>query len=510
MKFVSPFTIITGTIAFMAKSCSSATNCGTPVMIMDNFDGIGAETITMTTGTTFIECTVSCTSAVDLTVFISDGMGNLLSTMTTAEMCGDILQAMTTLASVSLDFDTTTNVNLVFTCTCEDRSAAPSVSAVPSTVPSSAPSEVASMVPSEVASMVPSEVASEVPSSLPSSAPSEVASMVPSEVASEVPSEVPSSLPSTLPSSAPSLVPSTAPSAGPSAAPVPAPSEPPTPSSCFSEQATVHVEQPGQGQVQLSAKMTDLKIGDMILTAKNRFQPIYAFAHNDATTETEFLQIHTTSGKKPLEVTGQHLVYLQGKDSPVTAKSIKVGDSLMEAGQEQGGPAVVAKIETVQRHGIYAPLTQDGTLVVDGFASSCYISLQPNGDPQTMELQGHSTSMMSHHCVAHMLMTLPRLVCIGGINPKWCQTYNNDGVTVFVQMAFDLSDWFHVQHWVVQMFLFAVYLVVLCPLYAMELLFGAKLAAAVVVGGLVFVGSVVHGKNVPAAVDPADLNLKNE
>ncbi|CAB9500912.1 expressed unknown protein [Seminavis robusta] len=72
----------------------------------------------------------------------------------------------------------------------------------------------------------------------------------------------------------------------------------PTPpaSSCFSEQATV--EQPGQAPT----KMTDLKIGDMVLTANKKFEPVYAFAHNDATTDTEFLQIHTTSGKnkKPI------------------------------------------------------------------------------------------------------------------------------------------------------------------------------------------------------------------
>ncbi|CAB9514889.1 expressed unknown protein [Seminavis robusta] len=272
---------------------------------------------------------------------------------------------------------------------------------------------------------------------------------------------------------------------------------PPPPPFCFSEEATV--EQPGQAPT----KMTELNIGDKILTANNKYQPIYAFAHNDATTYTEFLQIHTTSGINPLEITGQHLVYVQGKDAPVTAKSIKVGDTLTEAGQ--GGAAVVTKIDTVQRHGIYAPLTPDGTLVVDGIVSSCYVSLQPNGDPQTMELKGCSAlSVFSHHRVAHMLLTVPRLVCMGGISPKWCQTYNEDGVALFVQTAFDLSDWFHAQHWMVQYFLLAVYLVVLCPLYALELLLGAKLAAAMILGGLVFVG-FVRGNNVPA-VEPIDVN----
>ncbi|CAB9497932.1 expressed unknown protein [Seminavis robusta] len=293
------------------------------------------------------------------------------------------------------------------------------------------------------------------------------------------------------------------------AAPTPVPA-----SSCFSEEATVAVEQPGQGQAPVPTKMTELEIGDMVLTANNRFLPIYAFAHNDATTDTEFLQIYTTSAYKPLEVTGQHLVYVQGKDAPVTAKSIKVGDSLShaQAGHGQDGAAVVTKIETAQRQGIYAPLTQDGTLVVDGIATSCYISLQPNGDPQTMELQGHGhsvLSMFSHHRVAHLLMTVPRLVCMGGINPKWCQKYNNDGVAHFVQMAFDLSDWFHAQHWVVQLFLLAVFLVVLSPLYALELLFGSKLAAVTIVGGLVFLG-FVHGNNsAAAAVDPS-MDLKKE
>ncbi|CAB9511247.1 expressed unknown protein [Seminavis robusta] len=411
MKFIkiSHFAITTCAIAlFMATSCSAEV-CWT-FSPFDNHRGDSGVHYVYppTEKTTAIECAVDCVSATSVRVTMYENPsapGDRIVDETTS--CGTTISHTTTnSAPVGIGFEATDNINLVFTCRCNDLS-------------------------------------------------------TPAPYAYN---------------------------------PYPTPPPPPF---CFSEEATV--EQPGQAPT----KMTELKIGDKILTANNEYQPIYAFAHNDATTYTEFLQIHTTSGNNPLEITSQHLVYVQGKDAPVTAGSIKVGDTLTEAGQ--GGAAVVTKIDTVQRHGIYAPLTPDGTLVVDGIASSCYVSLQPNGDPQTMELKGCSAlSVFSHHRVAHMLLTVPRLVCMGGINPKWCQTYNEDGVALFVQTAFDLSDWFHAQHWVVQRFLLAVYLVVLCPMYALELLLGTKLAAAMVVGGLGFVG-FVRGNNAPAA-EPTDVN----
>jgi hypothetical protein len=64
------------------------------------------------------------------------------------------------------------------------------------------------------------------------------------------------------------------------------------------------------------------------------------------------------------------------------------------------------------------PVTVSETIVVQGNASPCYVSVQSHGDAQFMELHhgwfGTTTtpgSVFSHHFVVHILMTIPRSVC---------------------------------------------------------------------------------------------------
>ena len=71
-------------------------------------------------------------------------------------------------------------------------------------------------------------------------------------------------------------------------------------------------------------------------------------------------------------MTGQHLVFVDGKTNPVRADSIQVGDRL----QAETSNAVVKKIMLVTRNGIYNPLTSSGTIQVNGIAASSYIAFQ--------------------------------------------------------------------------------------------------------------------------------------
>merc|ERR1711933_690798 len=107
----------------------------------------------------------------------------------------------------------------------------------------------------------------------------------------------------------------------------------------------------------------------------------------------------------PLEMTGQHLVFVDGKTNPVRADSIKVGDLL----QGEGSNAVVEKIEFVTRKGIYNPLTSSGTIQVNGITASNYISFQKENN-EYIELQG-GIEIMSHHDAAHVAMTPYRFYC---------------------------------------------------------------------------------------------------
>merc|ERR1719230_797254 len=105
---------------------------------------------------------------------------------------------------------------------------------------------------------------------------------------------------------------------------------------------------------------------------------------------TEFVQLHTNTSIIPLEMTDQHLIFLDGKKNPVRADSVKVGDVL----QAEGKNAVVEKIELVTRTGIYNPLTSSGTIQVNGIIASNYVSFQKENH-EYIELQGGIEMPMS-------------------------------------------------------------------------------------------------------------------
>ncbi|CAB9504313.1 Extracellular metalloprotease [Seminavis robusta] len=289
---------------------------------------------------------------------------------------------------------------------------------------------------------------------------------------------------------------------------------------CFSHQATVQKLLPKQDddenddepQPPSVTPITDIELGDKILTASGVYRPVYAFAHRDTTTPATFLRIHTTisdsqaqEANTPLEVTPLHLIYLDNQDAPVTAESIQVGDTIQmmtmtktdDSGIHKSSLAVVRHIETIERQGLYAPMTSDGTLVVDGVVSSCYVSLQPHGgNAQLVEMKwGTTWSFLSHHAMAHTVTTVPRLVCMGGLYPNWCRTYTDRGVAQFVQVAFDFAEFFHAQSTVGQYLLMVVVSLVCGPLYVLEWLLGAQMAVVVLgVSGLALVARWVFGK----------------
>lgn len=102
-----------------------------------------------------------------------------------------------------------------------------------------------------------------------------------------------------------------------------------TDATCFSGVATVQVVNRG------IVAMKDLKVGDRVLTKGMRYEPVYAFGRRVPGKLGSFLQIHTrpegqntTKVLAPLEPTEEHLLYLRGKDKPVRASSLKVGDVL--------------------------------------------------------------------------------------------------------------------------------------------------------------------------------------
>jgi Hint module/Trypsin len=147
----------------------------------------------------------------------------------------------------------------------------------------------------------------------------------------------------------------------------------PSPSSlCFSGANMVEVQNVGP------VWMSQLKVGDYVKSGQaNQYTQVYGFGHHDHSQETEFLQIRFVNLlKAPLEISARHYVFIdtndkQEKSSSMvkTASDVIVGDML--SGQK------VQSIVKVKRHGIYAPLTQSGDIMVNHIRVSNYVEILP-------------------------------------------------------------------------------------------------------------------------------------
>ncbi|CAB9502807.1 Peptidyl-Asp metalloendopeptidase [Seminavis robusta] len=164
---------------------------------------------------------------------------------------------------------------------------------------------------------------------------------------------------------------------------------------CFAPHMTVQLE--GQEQ---PTEMKDLRVGDRVLSAGSNgvpsYQTIYSINHYDPKTPTEFLQLHVLQDEMNsatmLELSAFHMVYLKGKDNPVPARQIQAGDYVhvffeytnmtaeltIQSSWPPSAAHSYARVESVKkviRKGFFNALTESGTIVVNGVATSTYASI---------------------------------------------------------------------------------------------------------------------------------------
>ncbi|CAL4137309.1 unnamed protein product, partial [Meganyctiphanes norvegica] len=155
---------------------------------------------------------------------------------------------------------------------------------------------------------------------------------------------------------------------------------------CFPSSSTV--ETPG-GAVEVS----DLQEGDLVQVMKPNgsldFSPILMFLHKDADIHRRFLKIGLSSGSiitlTPshllwvLRQKGVHLYIPEVSDALSLgvielAGRVELGDYLLVTNVTSGKVNLekVVNVEAVTGEGVFAPLTDEGTIVVDGVVASCY------------------------------------------------------------------------------------------------------------------------------------------
>jgi hypothetical protein len=201
---------------------------------------------------------------------------------------------------------------------------------------------------------------------------------------------------------------------------------------CFSAVNTVFVKEKG------SIPMHDLEVGDFVQTDHHEgsLSRVLSFMHIDRDAPVEYLQIYVENMEKPFEVSHGHLL-IKGatKITAVRAQDIKVGDIL-------SGNKVI-QISTVQRRGLYAPVTESGTILVSGVTATCYVDIMSSGMIPTT-IQTHAS---------HAALTPLRIMCAWKFSLCENESYSEDGFSsnllAMTQFGLLVATWNGVLQWLV-------------------------------------------------------------
>jgi hypothetical protein len=224
----------------------------------------------------------------------------------------------------------------------------------------------------------------------------------------------------------------------PTPSPTPAPTAPPSSNGCFSGVNTVEVA--GKGMV----AMKDLQLGDKVKDASGKMVTVYTFGHYHPLDTFEFLQVHARNLARPLEISRDHLVYVNGATIPVSAVTvggrIDVVENKQRTSSKSNSTAVITKIQKVKRIGVYAPFTTSGTIMVSGVAASTYTDLH-DGSP--VLVVGQYKTPFSKQFLSHVILSPHRLLCswLGMTFCRKWETYNQDGISNWTEGGFEFVTW---------------------------------------------------------------------
>ena len=139
---------------------------------------------------------------------------------------------------------------------------------------------------------------------------------------------------------------------------------------CFPPDATVDVLD--VGTVTLSA----LKIGAHVRVMNDEHQitysPIIAFLHRDLEELASYKRIRTKSAK--IDLSARHLIHRR-TDGFVWAEKLSKGDEILVLSSKHLNKSnweQITEITEVNKQGLLAPLTEQGTIVVNNVHASCY------------------------------------------------------------------------------------------------------------------------------------------
>lgn len=131
--------------------------------------------------------------------------------------------------------------------------------------------------------------------------------------------------------------------------------------------------------------MRDVSIGDRLLVAPDQYSPVLTFfVQQQQGPSINYLRVSTS--ESTLEITPSHLILmrrrLDGSNLPryLRASRLRPGDhifSIERQSNETMKPVEVIQVEHhVRRADAFAPVTAEGTLIVDDIQVSCYANYE--------------------------------------------------------------------------------------------------------------------------------------
>ncbi|XP_041670267.1 sonic hedgehog protein A [Cheilinus undulatus] len=148
---------------------------------------------------------------------------------------------------------------------------------------------------------------------------------------------------------------------------------------CFPGSSTVTLQDGTQKAVK------DLQKGDRILAADDEGNPVYTdfimFIDQDPSTRRLFYVIEADSGHK-ITLTAAHLLFIshngtgEGRMSAAFASQIRPGQKVFVFDADRLEPVTVKRIYTQEHEGSFAPVTMQGSVVVDQVLASCYAVIE--------------------------------------------------------------------------------------------------------------------------------------
>ncbi|XP_071766763.2 indian hedgehog B protein-like [Centroberyx gerrardi] len=162
---------------------------------------------------------------------------------------------------------------------------------------------------------------------------------------------------------------------------------------CFPGEALVTLENGGQRSIR------DLRPGERVLASSGSdgggelvFSEVLAFLDRDPATQKLFYTIRTEAGAR-LSLTAAHLLFVSegncsegAAPAPGTMRTVYAADARPgqcvlvaegKAGRRRGEGRLsrVTQVTVEESRGAFAPLTERGTVVVDGVVASCYAAV---------------------------------------------------------------------------------------------------------------------------------------